>query len=64
MIGDGRLPHTGAERILKFYCRLAVIVQAHLTLDYQFVKNPAYNRDCGPVSIFAVRVHLQFRPHP
>jgi hypothetical protein len=24
------------------------------------VKNPAYNRDRGPVSIFAVRFHAQF----
>ena len=33
---------------------------ANLSLDYQWVKNPAYNTDRGPVSIFAVRLHAQF----
>jgi high affinity Mn2+ porin len=39
---------------------LGVVPQAHLSLDYQFVKNPAYNRDRGAVSIVAVRFHAQF----
>jgi hypothetical protein len=33
---------------------------AHVSLDYQWVKNPGYNTDSGPVSIVAVRVHAQF----
>jgi high affinity Mn2+ porin len=33
---------------------------AHVSLDYQFVDNPGYNRDRGPVSIFAIRLHAQF----
>jgi high affinity Mn2+ porin len=33
---------------------------AHVTLDYQFINNPAYNRDRGPVSVFGIRTHLQF----
>jgi len=37
-------------------------VQTHVavTLDYQYVANPAYNRDRGPVSIFGVRLHADF----
>jgi high affinity Mn2+ porin len=31
-----------------------------LTLDYQFVDNPGYNADRGPVSVFAARIHGQF----
>ena len=31
-----------------------------VTLDYQFVNNPAYNRDRGPVSVVAVRLHADF----
>jgi high affinity Mn2+ porin len=31
-----------------------------LTLDYQYVVNPAYNSDDGPVSIFGARAHIQF----
>jgi len=60
LIGDGQLPHPGPEQILETYYNLGLVPQAHLSLDYQFVKNPAYNRDRGPVSIFAVRFHAQF----
>ena len=60
VVGDGRLPHSGAEQILETYYNCGLVSQLHLTFDYQFVKIPAYNRDRGPVSIFAVRVHAQF----
>jgi high affinity Mn2+ porin len=42
------------------YYRLAVVKWAQLTLDYQYVVNPAYNSDRGPVSIGGVRVHAEF----
>jgi high affinity Mn2+ porin len=60
LVGDGKLPHPGAEQILETYYNLGVVPEAHVSLDYQFVKNPGYNRDRGPVSIFGVRVHAQF----
>jgi high affinity Mn2+ porin len=60
LVGDGKLPRPGAEQILETYYRCGVLPWAHVSLDYQWVKNPAYNRDRGPVSIFAVRVHAQF----
>jgi high affinity Mn2+ porin len=60
LIGDGRLPHPGPEQILETYYSVGVVPRAHVSFDYQFVENPAYNRDRGPVSIFAVRVHAQF----
>jgi high affinity Mn2+ porin len=31
-----------------------------VTLDYQFLADPAYNADRGPVSVFAARVHTEF----
>ena len=31
-----------------------------LSFDYQFIANPAYNTDRGPVNTFAVRFHAQF----
>ncbi len=58
--GDGRLPHPGAEQIVEVYCDAAARSWAHLSLDYQWVKNPGYNTDRGPVSIVAVRAHAQF----
>lgn len=60
LVGDGQLPHPGPERIVEGYYDVAVLQQVHLTLDYQWVDNPAYNRDRGPVSIGAVRLHVQF----
>jgi high affinity Mn2+ porin len=57
LIGDGRLPHAGHEDILETYYELAATHVLRLTLDYQWIGNPAYNRDRGPVSIFALRIH-------
>jgi high affinity Mn2+ porin len=59
LIGDGQLPHPGPEKILEMYYTLPIYAWA-LTFDYQFVANPAYNRDRGPVSIVAARLHSQF----
>ncbi|HEV8033031.1 MAG TPA: carbohydrate porin [Stellaceae bacterium] len=59
LVGDGKLSY-GTEDILEAYYRFQVVKPLSLTADYQFVANPAYNRDRGPVSIFALRAHLQF----
>jgi high affinity Mn2+ porin len=60
LIGDGKLPNPGPEKIVETYYALALSPYAHLTFDYQFVTNPGYNRDRGPVSILALRAHAQF----
>ena len=60
LVGDGRLPHPGPEEIIETYYEFAALKALKISLDYQFVTNPAYNRDRGPVSIGAVRFHTQF----
>jgi high affinity Mn2+ porin len=60
LVGDGQLPHPGAEQIVETYYDLAAYGPAHVSLDYQFVNHPAYNRDRGPASIVAARLHAQF----
>ena len=60
IIGDGQLPNAGPEQILEVYYRVPVFSFAHLTVDYQFINHPAYNRDRGPVSIFGLRARVQF----
>jgi high affinity Mn2+ porin len=60
LVGDGRLPHPGPEEIVETYYSLSAFAHSLLTLDYQWVSHPAYNRDRGPVSIVAVRLHVQF----
>lgn len=57
LIGDGHLRY-GAEQVVESY--YARRVNSHLALDYLHANNPAYNRDRGPVSIYGVRVHLEF----
>lgn len=53
------LPHPGPKQILETYYRVPVLFW-QTTLDYQFIVNPAYNRDRGPVSVIALRLHTQF----
>jgi high affinity Mn2+ porin len=60
LAGDGQLLHSGPEKIIETYYSLAAFSFARLSLDYQFIVNPAYNRDRGPVSVVAVRVHAEF----
>jgi high affinity Mn2+ porin len=60
IIGDGQLPNAGPEQILEAYYSVALFNFAHFTADYQFIKNPAYNRDRGPVSVFGLRLHVQY----
>lgn len=59
LVGDGKLPNPGAEKILEMYYSFPVF-SWRLTLDYQFIANPAYNRDRGPVSVIGGRVRTQF----
>jgi len=59
MIGDGRLSY-GLERIAELYYRAALLRSIWLTADYQFVEDPAYNKDRGPVHVFGARVHAAF----
>jgi high affinity Mn2+ porin len=60
LIGDGRLPHAGPERIMETYYSAAVSSFGQISLDYQRLSQPAYNRDRGPVAVIAVRLHAAF----
>jgi high affinity Mn2+ porin len=57
--GDGALNY-GWEKVVETYYDFKVIDDLHCALDYQFVDNPAFNADRGPVSVFAFRVHWQY----
>ncbi|MBV8927031.1 MAG: carbohydrate porin [Bradyrhizobium sp.] len=59
LVGDGQLPHPGNEGIFETYYSFPWFV-SKVTLDYQLIVNPAYNRDRGPVSVLGVRMHSQF----
>jgi high affinity Mn2+ porin len=59
LVGDGQLPHPGPEEIVETYYRLP-LGPWQVTMDYQLIANPAYNRDRGPVSVISARVRMQF----
>ena len=59
LIGDGKLNY-GAEQIIEVYYALHLTKQIFLSPDYQFVINPAYNKDRGPVHIIGLRLHADF----
>jgi high affinity Mn2+ porin len=59
LVGDGQLPHPGPEGIVETYYR-ATLGSWQATADYQFIVNPAYNRDRGPVSVISARLRTQF----
>jgi high affinity Mn2+ porin len=59
LIGDGNLSY-GKEAIVEAYYSLPLAAYAKLSVDYQHVKNPAYNMARGPVDIYALRLHSEF----
>jgi high affinity Mn2+ porin len=59
LVGDGKLSYA-PERILETYYKAQLFKPLSVSLDYQFVLDPAYNEARGPVSIFAARMHLEY----
>ena len=58
IIGDGELNY-GLESIFELYFKTVLFEHLSITPDYQFVINPAYNKDRGPVNIFSLRAHYE-----
>jgi len=59
IIGDGALNYR-PEEIVEAYYSVGLTDWAAITFDYQIVANPGDNYVRGPVSIGAVRLHVQF----
>jgi len=60
IIGDGKLNY-GHELIAELYYKVnAYQKKVWLTPDYQFIMNPAYNKDRGPVNVLSLRAHVEF----
>ena len=58
--GDGNLSYgcgKSSGNVLQFSTREK---RSASRFDYQFVGDPAFNRDRGPVSIFGVRLHWEY----
>ena len=68
LLGDGRLSYAH-EQILESYYRAQWVwslsgsagpVRAQLGPDFQYIQNPGFNRDRGPVRLYAMRLRLEY----
>ena len=59
LLGDGRLSY-GPEEILEVYYRAQFGHYVQLSPDIQYIRDPGYNRDRGPVTVWGLRVHVQY----
>jgi len=59
LIGDGKLNY-GRENILETYYTAHVWRGIYLAPGAQYIVNPGYNRDRGPVIIGSCRAHVEF----
>jgi hypothetical protein len=66
VLGDGRLNYAH-EQILETYYRAqwswalgGAPLRLQLSPDFQYVQNPGFNRDRGPVRFYAIRLHLEY----
>ena len=58
LIGDGKLNY-GQERIWESYYNARLFPGFFASFDLQYIQNPAYNRDRGPVWVSSIRLHLE-----
>ena len=58
LIGDGQLNYR-QEKALEAYYAYAIDKWSTLSLDYQFIADPGYNADRGPVSVYSLRFHWE-----
>lgn len=57
LLGDGRLTY-GREIIFETYYNLHIWRGISTAFDFQFIKNPGYNEDRGPVEVLSLRLHI------
>lgn len=57
-LGDGKLNY-GLEQLAEFYYSFELKEELYLSGAYQFIVNPGYNKDRGPVNVFSVRVRIE-----
>jgi high affinity Mn2+ porin len=58
LLGDGRLAYA-TERIVKAYYSARVRPGVLASVDLQYIVNPGYNSDRGPVLVTGLRLHLE-----
>ena len=59
LLGDGRLTY-GRENILEGYYTAHIWRGVYFSPNLQYIVNPGYNQDRGPVIVGGIRLHLEF----
>lgn len=57
-IGDGRLNYR-PETIFETFYSVEISKRVWVSLDWQHIRNPAYNADRGPVNVGSMRLHVE-----
>jgi carbohydrate-selective porin OprB len=57
VVGDGALNY-GLEEIFEAYYRIQLGRLVNLSPDFQYIENPGYNRDRGPVEVYGMRLRV------
>jgi hypothetical protein len=66
LLGDGRLSYDNEEIFEAYYRAQWSFAPWHTPLrlqvspDFQYIRNPGYNHDRGPVRFYALRLHLEY----
>jgi high affinity Mn2+ porin len=58
-IGDGKLNYGYENATELYYSYKPVSYPIWISGDYQFIVNPGYNKDRGPVHVFSIRIHVE-----
>jgi high affinity Mn2+ porin len=58
-VGDGNL-RQAPESVVEGFYSLNLLKAIWLTADYQFISNPGFNADRGPVHVLGTRVHAEY----
>ncbi len=59
LLGDSALNY-GYEQTMEIYYSIQISKYIALSPDFQFIQNPGYNMDRGPVEVYGVRLHLVY----
>jgi len=46
--------------VVETFYDVQIVKGINAALDYQFIANPGYNADRGPVSVLGLRLHGEF----
>jgi hypothetical protein len=59
LVGDGALNY-GLEQVMEAYYRIQIGKYVQLSPDFQYIWNPAYNKDRGPIQVYGMRLRIYY----